>query len=264
MCLTDLLDRPISYNPALARLVGSATAAILLSQAIYWQKRVPDKRPKGCPGKGWWYHSSEEWKEETALSRNEQQTARKILKRTSFWKERKQGIPCRIWYKVDFVKLENELINTEFAEIRQTSMTQCRRKDGRFTSGKEAEVRMSTSKNTSEFTTETTTKPVVGGCQWDLEDHIELLTEYGMSATVEDKGSYLGFVRKRLEAEGPSTIDLEQYQGWLKKRACQIEMQRKLREKRAEEEYRNSPEGLTSGAAAAAVACAEVRRMLRD
>ena len=260
MSITDLLIRPVAYHPALARVLGSITAAVMLSQGIYW--RIPDKRPPGCPGEDWWYHSIDDWVKETALSRHEQQTARKVLAKTAFWEERKQGIPCRIWYRIDLAELEKELKKQKFARKRKTCLQRKRRPDGRFTAGKATIIEQPTQEITSEtISKNTTTKSEGGGEQWSLEEHLELLAEFGVSATVTDKGSYLAFAKKRLIKAGPSVVDLEQYRGWQKKRARQAQMQEELRVKQAEDEYRSSPEGLAAGAAAAAAARAELQHM---
>ena len=40
MNILDLLDRPIAYHRIFARLTGSVHAALMLSQAVYWQNRA--------------------------------------------------------------------------------------------------------------------------------------------------------------------------------------------------------------------------------
>lgn len=74
MRFLKLLDRPIAFHRCFVDLAGSVTAALVLSQAIYWQKRILEDRD------GWWYKTRSEWMEETGLSRRQQETARKCLK----------------------------------------------------------------------------------------------------------------------------------------------------------------------------------------
>ena len=93
-----LKDRPIAYRPGLKRIAGSIGAAIMLSQAIYWQERVPRDD-------GWWWKTAKEWEEETALNLSEERTARAKLRGTSFWGEKRKGIPARMWFKLDFDEL---------------------------------------------------------------------------------------------------------------------------------------------------------------
>ena len=40
----NLLNRPIAFHRCLVILTGSILAALLLSQALYWQRRVPEQR----------------------------------------------------------------------------------------------------------------------------------------------------------------------------------------------------------------------------
>jgi hypothetical protein len=56
-------DRPIAFHRALVGVVGGVTAALMLSQAIYWQ-RIVDKKEVG----GWWYKTGAEWLDETGLT----------------------------------------------------------------------------------------------------------------------------------------------------------------------------------------------------
>jgi len=126
MTLVDLLVRPVAYHPALARILGSVPAAVMLSQAIYWQQRIPKLRPHDCPGKGWWYHTAQEWEEETALSEGMQLTARKVLRNTTFWNEKFAGMPRRLWFRVDFGKLEKILKNQQSPVSPGTSFRQTR------------------------------------------------------------------------------------------------------------------------------------------
>jgi hypothetical protein len=102
MSLLDLLDRPIAYHRSVAKAVGSVTAGILMSQAMFWSKRTsnPD---------GWFYKSQAEWEDETALTRREQETARKTLRSLNLLEEKKEGIPCRLFFKVNLFELEKLL-----------------------------------------------------------------------------------------------------------------------------------------------------------
>ena len=154
MALIDLLTRPVAYHPALARMLGSVPAAVMLSQAIYWQQRVPKDRPQGCPGPGWWYHTIEEWESETALKRHAQLTARKLLNKTNFWAEQKRGIPAKQWFWIDFSELEEALRNRQLAVSRQARLPHRDKQNGRFTVGRPAVSRQILQ---TETTTEITT-----------------------------------------------------------------------------------------------------------
>ena len=103
--LQDALDRPIAFHRVFVKLAGSVTAALMLSQAVYWTKRA------NSGGVGWFYKTITQWEEETGLSRHEQETARKALRRFSFWQEERRGVPAQMYYRVDIQTLSNELLN---------------------------------------------------------------------------------------------------------------------------------------------------------
>jgi len=99
--LKHLLDRPIAYQRAYCRLGCGITGALLLSQAVYWQLRVPnDGDPRHRDG--WWWHTQSEWHEDTGLTRAELVTARARLVRLGVLEYRRMGIPARGFYRVDF------------------------------------------------------------------------------------------------------------------------------------------------------------------
>ena len=75
MEIKDLLDRPIAFQRVFVTLTGSVTAALMLSQAVFWNKRVSVEKD------GWFYKTIDEWQDETGLTRYEQETARKKLKK---------------------------------------------------------------------------------------------------------------------------------------------------------------------------------------
>ena len=85
--LLDGLNRPIAFRRALVDLTGSVQAALMLSQAIYWQERVTRED-------GWWYKSIEEWQEETGLTRRRLETARK--KNRKYLSSVLRDIPARL------------------------------------------------------------------------------------------------------------------------------------------------------------------------
>ena len=91
---TILTDRPIAYHAVLAKAVGSANAGIFLSQLLYWTPRAHDKE-------GWIYKTQQDIYEETALTRREQETARRMLRTAKVLEEKKAGVPSRLFFRVD-------------------------------------------------------------------------------------------------------------------------------------------------------------------
>ena len=96
--LLRLLDRPIAFHRCFVDLAGSITAALMLSQAIYWQQRTRDPD-------GWWFKTRDEWQEETGLGRREQETARRKLRKLGVLREDLRGVPAQLWYMVDEIRL---------------------------------------------------------------------------------------------------------------------------------------------------------------
>ena len=96
--LLKLLDRPIAFHRCFVTLTGSVTAALMLSQALYWQRRCKDPE-------GWWYKTRDDWAEETGLSRYEQEGARKRLRKLGVMQEHLRGVPATIWYRVNEERL---------------------------------------------------------------------------------------------------------------------------------------------------------------
>lgn len=101
MGMTDLLDRPIAYHRVFVTLTGSVRGAILLSQAVYWQKRARQTD-------GWWYKTKAEWEDETGLSRRELDTARKECE--LFLKTERRDVPARLYWKLDDKAIEKAIV----------------------------------------------------------------------------------------------------------------------------------------------------------
>ena len=93
-----LFDRPIAFRRCFVTLTGSVTAALMLSQALYWQQRTKD-------ADGWWYKTRDEWMKETGMGRREQEGARKKLRELGILHEQLRGVPATLWYRVDESKL---------------------------------------------------------------------------------------------------------------------------------------------------------------
>jgi len=106
MALVDFLGRPIAYHRIYREITGNTVAAILLSQAVYWQGKV-DSGKGGVAG--WWWKSRAEWEGELGLSRSEQETARRILRKKNILKEVRRGVPAKVWYRVNLKVLEEKL-----------------------------------------------------------------------------------------------------------------------------------------------------------
>jgi hypothetical protein len=92
--LMEVLRRPIAYHVVFAEVSGGVTSGVFLSQLFYWADRGKDPD-------GWIYKTQDEWQEETGLSRREQETARKRLKRRGILEEKLAGMPARLHYRIN-------------------------------------------------------------------------------------------------------------------------------------------------------------------
>ena len=92
--LLEVFDMPVSFHRCLVPVTGGITSALMLSQAI-WATQALDPTDEG-----WFIRSQEEWTEETGLSRWEQETARRALRRAGLMEERRFGMPARLSFRV--------------------------------------------------------------------------------------------------------------------------------------------------------------------
>lgn len=92
--LLEVFDLPVSFHRCLVPITGGVTAALMLSQAI-WTTQSLDQSAGG-----WFVRSQDEWRDETGLSRWEQETARRALRSAGFLEERRIGIPAKLWFRV--------------------------------------------------------------------------------------------------------------------------------------------------------------------
>jgi len=145
MSLLEILDRPIAYHRCFVGLAGSVSAAVMLSQGIYWQKRVPDGR------EGWWWKTAREWEEETGIKKDAQAVARKaLMRRGGFWTEKRKGIPAKIWFKIDIAALEKAL-KIQFAGNATTGCSDSPQLDAANNSNKLAGTAATISETTPEI-----------------------------------------------------------------------------------------------------------------
>jgi len=112
--LLQLLDRPIAFHRCFVTLTGSVTAALMLSQALYWQQRAKSDD-------GWWFKTRDDWTEETGMSRREQEGARKKLRNLGILREDLRGVPATLWYKVDETRLLEVIANLSNTVVSDSS-----------------------------------------------------------------------------------------------------------------------------------------------
>jgi len=101
-------ERPIAFIPILARVAGSASAGLFLSQILYWSG-------KGWKGE-WVYKTVEEVRQETCLSRSEQQTAIEKWKELGVLEKEVRGVPPIRHFRVDIPALE-KLLFSDYQQV---------------------------------------------------------------------------------------------------------------------------------------------------
>lgn len=120
-----LPDRPIAFNRDFVRIGCGVKGALMLSQAIYWCRRTDAED-------GSFWKTQEEWEEETGLTRNEQMTVLKLLKRLGYLKVEKKGLPAKNYYIVDVNKILEQLsIDHQWSEKSTTSSREISTTSGR-------------------------------------------------------------------------------------------------------------------------------------
>ncbi len=134
-----LKERRVAYQPMVAKAVGGATAGLFLSQLMYWSDITEDEE-------GWIYKTQEEWWDETALTRREQETARKHLRTLAVIEENNARLEHRLYYRI----LWENLLNLIFADVQNVH--------SRMSESAIGECPKAPSDPFTETTTETTTE----------------------------------------------------------------------------------------------------------
>lgn len=130
--IKKLLKRPVAYHRAFCEMAGKACAGVMLSQAWYWSTRTDDD--------GWFYKTREEWREETGLSRSEQETARKRLVRLGFLEEQHRGMPRQLHFRLNVEKVISQLAGNQPTVSRSELRQQVGRKPASMQAGNQPTV----------------------------------------------------------------------------------------------------------------------------
>lgn len=132
MQLTDFLlafggkDEYVKYYPQLCPIMGGASPTLFICLFIGWtgNQKDPD---------GWIYKSQADITRETGLTRAEQETARRELKRRGLLDEKKKGIPCQLYYRPNRDRIniawENFRKSQEYQQIAENQQTSLREND---------------------------------------------------------------------------------------------------------------------------------------
>lgn len=115
--LHKTLECPIAFHRVFATVGGGAAEGLFLSQAYYWSQRTKDSD-------GWFYKVRSDWTIETALTRKEQEAARKKLKRIGILEEKTEGLPRKLFFKVNINALFIAIANLESSNPRGCQLVQ--------------------------------------------------------------------------------------------------------------------------------------------
>jgi hypothetical protein len=104
--LSNLLGRRvIVFHPEFAEIGGDACAGLFLSQALYWGRLGQHHPDGGQPSDGWFYHTLQEWHDETFIGRRDMDRVRTVWKDMGVLEERTTYMPTRLWYRVNLTML---------------------------------------------------------------------------------------------------------------------------------------------------------------
>ena len=147
-------DQPIAFNKHYVFIGCGINGALMLSQLVYWTARTKNSD-------GWIYKTQHDWTMETGLTRKEQENARKRLKDLGFLKENKQGVPCKVYFKVERENLYKALIEysesldlSQYAPNGQSSLNETGELVGTKRTNSVAPNGQSITENTTENTTD--------------------------------------------------------------------------------------------------------------
>ncbi|GEM_PF-6951096 len=119
MQITDFLQglgRPVAYYPSLTAVTGGVKETIFLCQLIWWHGKQRSED-------GWIYKTQEELREETGLSRTEQESSRKTLKERHFLEERYSGMPRKLFYRIRAAEINR--VWQAHAIMQETCIQEC-------------------------------------------------------------------------------------------------------------------------------------------
>jgi len=110
--LLEWFQAPIAFHRPLVDLTGgSVTAALMLTYALHWarERLFSDEVPPKLAEQDFMLVTQAEWEQETALTRSEQETARRKLRHLGYLEEKRHGLPAKLYYRVNAEKLLSDL-----------------------------------------------------------------------------------------------------------------------------------------------------------
>ncbi|HBU4428817.1 TPA: hypothetical protein MCY21_005503 [Klebsiella pneumoniae] len=195
--------RPVAYYPELAKHLGGVSSTVLFCQMTYWMDKLTSDLGV--------HKTSDEIQGETGLSYEEQRTARKKLKKLGVLIETKKRLEHRIYFKVDFQRLDEILTQVfekapngespfrEMGNVHSGSLGKSIPGNGESPFRQEGKVHSDPTEITTEITTE-----IKNTCQVepdDSEDPAEIVLAHFNRVTrssYRDGKTTMGYIRGRL------------------------------------------------------------------
>jgi hypothetical protein len=202
--MAEMVHRVGSFDLLKGKIVGVQVSTI--------QADALNTFFKGIVGEIRTYKTTEEWEEETGLSRSEQETARKHLKR--FMEVDLRGIPATLYYRLNKQEIYSAL-GVQFAETLQTSLPE----PSILVSDIPANINSNT-ETTTENTTARPQKSKFSDPTWDIL-HGKMPTEEGLEMARRIEG-YTD-IANRLSSglrrgEFPQSIEAQKVYRWIAER----------------------------------------------
>jgi len=98
-------QKTVGFYPVIAKALGSAPAAIMVSQAFFWQYKAKFGSPVVIDGEQYFSKTVAEWYEETSVTESAQRLARSILVKHGIMVEKLAGLPATMHFRVDINSL---------------------------------------------------------------------------------------------------------------------------------------------------------------
>ena len=98
-------SKTIAYHAIYARATGSVPAAVMISQALFWQESAKFKDLVDLGGEMYFAKTADEWSGETGVTEEQQKTARLLLSKLGIFKERRAGLPAKLHYRIELETL---------------------------------------------------------------------------------------------------------------------------------------------------------------
>ncbi len=155
-------DKPIGYHPIVAKCLKSATGALFFSQLMYWDSTLKEHR------NGWFWKTHDEMTNETGLTRSEQDTARRELKKRGWIQEERKGIPARLWYRIEWDAFFDDVAAYKSEQSPQSSLQDSAIKSD----GNQQTITESTTESTTESMVATPPTPLKEEYQQAEPHHI--------------------------------------------------------------------------------------------